>query len=148
MALVARLKDRLQGYTIALGAGVVVALLLATVAGLCLAALYLYLIGIFIAPFAALLTAAGALFLAGLIALGTWIARTCCEDSGGSSRKSGARATSGDGFDSMLLELAAEWIRSNAKGASVAAGLAGLAAGVSPQLRKLLISLLASRGKN
>ena len=141
------MKNLLQDYLLWLCVAVVVTLLLATTAGLCLAALYLYLIGLFAPEFAALITAGATLFLAGLIALCAWLAcrRGCAQK----SRKSSEQAEQGeDVLNSVLASLVTDWIAANAKKATFAGLLAGVATGASPELRHLLMRALRGSGSS
>ncbi len=136
-------KSVFHGYLFWLCAAIVVTLLLATAMGFCLAALYLYLIGLLAPTFAALITAAGALLLGGLLVFFAWFAcRFCCVRAGGAHKSRKASAQGGEALNSVLLSLATEWIASNAKKASLAGLLAGVLAGASPELRRLLIKVL------
>ncbi len=138
------MKNLLQDYLLWLCVAVVVTLLLATTAGLCLAALYLYLIGLFAPEFAALITAGATLFLSGLIALCTWLA---CRR--GCAQKSSEPAEQGDNvLNSVLASLVTDWIASNAKKATFAGLLAGVATGASPELRHLLMRTLRGSGSS
>lgn len=136
-------KRTVQDYLLRVCAAAVITLLLATALGLCLAALYLYLINVLAPPFAALITAGGTLILCGLVVLFVWLANNYYRaraDSVQKTRKTGDRG--GDALNSVLVELATDWIASNAKKASFAGLLGGILTGASPELRQMLIRAL------
>ncbi|MGH8160764.1 MAG: hypothetical protein ACRESR_01170 [Gammaproteobacteria bacterium] len=114
------------------------AVLAAAAAGLALAALYLFASGLLGGMLAALVTAGGALVLAGFLALGS----RCCR-----AWHRGARRRRSEGPEE-LADVLVHLLRRNAKKATLAALVAGVALGVSPQLRRSVIRLLREFSKS
>lgn len=103
-----------------------------------LLALYTFAAGILAPMLAALVTAGGALVLGGLLMLGGF----CCRSVHRGSRRQ--HSPDPEELGGMVMHL----LRRNAKKATVAALVAGVALGVSPELRRSLIQLLGELGKH
>ncbi|MGH8274588.1 MAG: hypothetical protein ACRES9_10135 [Gammaproteobacteria bacterium] len=112
-------------------------LLAATAIAFGLYALYIYAAGVLGPMLAAVVTAGGALVLAGLTALGGFTCRTVHrprQESGTEAQELGA--------------MAARLVKDNATKATVAALATGFALGVSPRLRRSLLRMLRESQKH
>jgi hypothetical protein len=138
-------RKAFAGFMAAAVATALIGLMLCAGIGFCIAALYLWLAGLLATPAAAAVTGGTVLALVILtlapIRLGMQRSSSA-RDEGRPRRRRGSAAD----LESVVTAAITRWIASNSKTATLTALLGGVAAGASPELRRIIKRVLRELG--